>query len=320
MADSYYDNLDEISEVLTRLTDTRVSGDVFNWLIFEVKYKFDEDYMDKFASILFNNFNLEYQLEEKYELVNHILSKITSFSKEKYILYKIQLMQDLNFSQSEIDKFRLKYCQYPKVQQQLITKAVDDEDYEKAIELLRKAILTSEYGKHDFQIQLKNLYLKTDDLDNYRNELINLIIEYHEIDDYKELKKQYNKKEWEDLRENLYMTCSDDNYFLNKCYAYEKLSGRLIDNIHDEYQLSKYKKILSKNYSHELLIKYSKIVNWKVSNSGSRKHYQEIADLLNEMLTVPGGEEKVLKILKDWKIKYKNRPAMWEELQRVKVG
>ena len=315
--DSYYDNLDEISEVLTKLTDTSVSGDVFDWLIFEVKYKFDEDYMDKFASILFDNFNLKYQLEEKYELIDHILSKISSFSKEKYILYKIQLMEDLNYPDNEIDKFRLKYCQYPKVQQQLISQAINDEDYDKAIELLKKAILTSEYGKHDFQIQLKDLYLKTGDMANYRKELTNLIIEYHEIDDYKELKKQYNKKEWEEIKECLYNSCIDDNYFLNQCFAYEKLYGRLIDNIHDEYQLSDYRKILSKNYSDELLIKYSKIVNWKVSTSGSRKHYRRIAELLEEMLKIPGGEDKVSKILDDWKIKYKNRPAMWDEIKNV---
>lgn len=37
------------------------------------------------------------------------------------------------------------------------------------------------------------------------------------------------------------------------------------------------------------------------------------------MLSINGGEKVVSDILNKWKVKYKNRPAMWDELQRVKI-
>ena len=315
---SYESNLDEIIDVISKLKDINAFENVFDWLVDNVRYNFDKYWIDEFVPILFDNFNSKYHLEEKYELTEYILTKTDSYSREKYILYKIQLMNDLNCPESEIDEFKLKNINYPKVQQQFISQAIDEKDYEKAIQLLKKAILNSQYGKKNFQIQLKELYLKINARGNYKKELYKLIIEYNEIDDYKEFKKQFNSDEWTDIREEIFESCSNNRNFLNECYAFEKLNDRLINNIDHEYELYQYKNLLSKDYSSQLLEKYSEIVNQMVIKSGSRKHYQKIADLLNEMITIPNGKNTVLKILDEWKIKYKNRPAMWDELKKVK--
>ena len=319
--DNYYDNLKEIGEVISRLSSTNISDEVFEWLVSVVRYKCDEDYANIFFEILFSNFNLKYQLEDKYDLVNAIIPKTNSYYRESYILAKIRLMHDLNYPQSEIDDFRLKYLKYPKVRQQFIDEAIELKDYSKAIKLIKTGILNSKYDsdKHQFHIQLKELYLKSDDLDNYKKELFQIIIKYCDIDDYKELKKQYEKNEWAEIREEIFKSCIDCNRFLNECYDYEGLYDNLIDNIFHEADLSLYKNKLSKDYSGRLLEKYSKIANQKVSKTGSRKHYRDIADLLNEMLSISGGEKVVSEMLNEWKVKYKNRPAMWDEFKRVKI-
>ncbi len=319
--DNYYENLDEILNVISKLIDTSASDDVFDWLMSAVRYKCGEDYIIKFSEMLFGNFDMKYQLEEKYNLLEDILLKTSSFYRESYVMFKIKLMRDLGCSQNKIDEFRLKYVNYPQVRQQFINDAIEAEDYPKAIVLIKKGILNSKYvnDRHKFQIQLKDLYLKTGDSGNYKKELYKLIIEYGDIDDYKELKKQYSKDEWIELREDIFINCKDTNSFLNECFAYDRLYGRLIENIHHEYDLSYYRKRLSKNYSKELLEKYSFIAEHKVSNTGSRKHYQSIVKLLNEMLTVPGGEKVVLGMLNKWKVEYKNRSAMWDEFKKVKV-
>ena len=319
--DEYYDNLKEIGEVISRLSSTSISDEVFEWLMSVVRYKYDEDYINFFFEILFSNFKLKYQLEEKYDLVNAIIPKSNSFYSESYVLAKIQLMQDLSYPQSDIDEFRLKSLKFPKIRQQFIDEAIEASDYSKAIKLLKVGIKNSKYehDKYRFHIQLKELYLKTDDLDNYKKELFQMIIKYCDSDDFKELKKQYDKNEWVDVREEIFLNCMDSNHFLNECYAYEGLYERLINNIYHEADLSYYKNRISKDYSGQLLEKYSLIANQKVRNTGSRKHYRDIAETLNDMLSIPGGEKVVSEILNEWKVKYKNRPAMWDELQRVKI-
>lgn len=319
--DKYYDNLDEISEVISGLANTSISEDVFDWLKSVFKNRADEDYIIRFFEILIDNFSLKSQLEEKYDLLTDIIPKTSSFYKESFILAKIRLMGELGYPQSEIDEFRLKYLKYPQVRQQFIDETIEVNDYSKAMELLKRGISSSKHAndKYNFHIQLKELYLKSDDLENYKKALFRLIIEYNDINDYKELKKQYSKDDWIDVREEIFLNCSDCNSFLNECYAYDRLYGSLIDNIRHESDLSYYKKRLSKDYSWDLLEKYSSIVNQKASRTGTRKHYKNIANLLNEMLSIPGGDAVVSGILSEWKVKYKNRPAMWDELQKVRI-
>ena len=319
--DMYYDNLNEIYGVLSKLMDSEACDDVFEWLMSAVRYKCREDYIYKFSKLLFCNFKLKYQLKEKYKLIDNILPTVSSFYRQSYILFKIRLMRDLDCPQSEIDKFRLENIIYPQVRQQFINESLDEGDYSKAIRLIEKGISQSKYSydKHNFQIQLKDLYLKTGDLDNYKRELFDIIIEYEDIDDYMELKKHYSKDEWMDVREDIFIKC-DVNSFLNECYANEGLYDRLIDNICYEADLSYYRNRLSKNYSKDLLEKYSLFVNRKASSTGTRKHYRSIVKLLNEMLTIPDGDKVVHKIFDEWKVKYKNRPAMWDEFQKVRLN
>lgn len=239
----YYDNLNDIGEIISSLSNTHISEDVFEWLMSVVRYRFDEDYINIFFEILFSKFKLKYQLEEKYNLVSDIILKSNSYYMESYVMAKIQLMNDLKYLQSDIDEFRQKYLKYPKVRQQFIDEAIEAEDYSKAIKLLKVGIKNSKYSldKHKVHVQLKELYLKTDDLDSYKKELFQIINKYCEINDYKELKKQYDKKEWIGIREEIFTNCMDTNHFLNECYAYEGLYEHLIKNISYESDLTYYK-------------------------------------------------------------------------------
>lgn len=133
---------------------------------------------------------------------------------------------------------------------------------------------------------------------------------YPQIEDYIEYKKLSDN--WAEEREDFFKKITDYR-FLNECYNEEKLYSRLVLNLKDEYDLHKYKNVLN-DYSDELLDAYLKIVNQKVLKSGNRKHYRNIAKLLKEMKTVEGGKDMVDDLIKDWKIRYRRRTAMLEEL------
>ena len=51
--------------------------------------------------------------------------------------------------------------------------------------------------------------------------------------------------------------------------------------------------------------------------TADRKRYQEWVLILKRMLKIKGGKETVNEIVENWRVLYKNRRAMMEELNRL---
>ena len=78
--------------------------------------------------------------------------------------------------------------------------------------------------------------------------------------------------------------------------------------------LHQFTDILSKKYPEQLLQVYRESVEKKAKSTGSRKHYYQIVEELRIMKSISGGDKVVDEIIKKWKIQYKNRSAMMDEL------
>ena len=167
--------------------------------------------------------------------------------------------------------------------------------------------------KKDYDNQLKELYLKVNDKSNYKRQLEEVLFNgLPDINDYIEYSKLSDN--WLVEREEFFSKI-DDHYFLNECYNQEGLYDRLVLNLRDEYDLHDYKSVLKDEYPQELLDAYLRVVKNLVSKSGTRKHYRNIAGLLKEMKSIEGGSGLVDDLVDDWKIRYKRRTAMLEELR-----
>ncbi len=81
--------------------------------------------------------------------------------------------------------------------------------------------------------------------------------------------------------------------------------------------LHQYTNILSEEYPEQLLQIYREGVEKQAESTGSRKHYYQIVEELKYMKSITGGDKVVDEIIKRWKIQYKNRSAMMDELNRV---
>ena len=127
-----------------------------------------------------------------------------------------------------------------------------------------------------FSNQLKEVYKMIGDEIAYKEQLWKLVIEDDagNIEQYRELKKLYSKQEWIDVRE----------------------------------------KILEKEYPKEVLQKYTEELNEMAKYTADRKRYQEWVLILKRMLKIKGGKETVNEIVENWRVLYKNRRAMMEEL------
>ena len=78
-----------------------------------------------------------------------------------------------------------------------------------------------------------------------------------------------------------------------------------------------YEKVLKKEYPEQILGKYKDEVNKMAMHTSDRKHYAHLVSLLRKMQQMKGGVKLVEQIATEWKAKYKNRPAMMDELRKL---
>jgi len=148
-----------------------------------------------------------------------------------------------------------------------------------------------------------------------------LVLKYNagDVELYKELKSIYTDKEWVKKREIIFSKLPSYSR-IDKLYELEGLFDRLIDvviNSHGLYLLFEYERILKDIYPNELLNKYENTVKAMATNASGRAHYREMVSILRRMSKYPGGKLKVSEIVSDWKVRYKNRPAMMDELRKL---
>lgn len=270
--------------------------------------------IDSLIDFYGENFTQKEEIEEKLDIIDEILDNRNVY-ENKFVLMKINTMKSLSMSLDEINEFRNKYYNLREVRQQFIDEAVEDENYDLAIKLVKKE-LNKDIGvlfKEDYNNQLKELYLKVNDEDNYKKQLEDILFNgYPDINHYLEYKKLFSN--WDDERDEFFGKI-DNHRFLNRCYNHEKLFDRLVLNLKDEYDLAEYGDILKDKYPYELLDAYFDVVNNLVLKSGTRKHYRNIVKLLNQMNNIDGGNVIVNRLIEYWKVRYKRRTAMLEELK-----
>ena len=110
------------------------------------------------------------------------------------------------------------------------------------------------------------------------------------------------------------------NIKMAELYKEEKLYDRLLAYVLKSsglYAVQSYENVLKKEYPKQILSKYQDEVNKMASCTGNRKHYADLVALLRRMKQIKGGSEIVETIVEEWKIKYRNRPAMMDELSKL---
>ena len=75
--------------------------------------------------------------------------------------------------------------------------------------------------------------------------------------------------------------------------------------------------MLNDEYPEKLLQLYREIDEKQAESTGSRQHYRQIVEDLRIMKSINDGGKVVDEIIKKWKVQYKNRSAMLDELNRV---
>lgn len=161
------------------------------------------------------------------------------------------------------------------------------------------------------------MYRRTDQCEKALQTLWDLVCKSNSLEYYQELKSQYSNEEWLIEREKVFPYFGADGQAQLLCE--EKLYDRLWDLLKDKdlYTVLGYEDVLLPKYSSKILEKYRIHLNCVAMQASGRSAYQEWVRLLKRMARIDGGKDLTQQIANEWRVKYKNRRAMMEELRKL---
>lgn len=322
----------EIWQEILDKSSIELKRKIYNWFTGHLNgsvIDYMEDYIEK---IIFDDFKEDEFMEEKTIFLDNKIreykkqenSWFNSYGLGEMILRRINIMEEMEVSQNIIEDYWKENLEINEVRKHYIDICINRKDYDMAIKLLREGkdkekdwpgIVTN------YSLKLKDLYKQIGEQKLYEEELWSLVLNYKagDVELYKELKSFYTDKEWMEKREIVFSKLSPYRG-IDKLYELEELYDRLINiilNSNGLYMLIEYEKVLKDIYPKELLDKYENTVKAMATNTSGRAHYREIVSILRRMKKYPEGKEKVSEIVSDWRLRYRNRPAMMDELSKL---
>jgi hypothetical protein len=160
------------------------------------------------------------------------------------------------------------------------------------------------------------------DIPVIRDVSYSFIKDHFEADYYRIYKSTFNAGEWTEAYENLLRHYGNKNGFYGNpaadLLAAEGDAGRLIEYIEKKLSpanLETYHKFFAAAFPEKTLALFRKAIDRYAEQNTGRSCYERIAGLFSTMKKIPGGGAVVDDMKAQYKIKYKNRPAMREVLK-----
>ena len=293
------------------------------------------DYMEEYIeSFYFEHFQEKEYLEKKLRFIDQKIDDLSDsgvagswsrdYQLQKWLMQKISLMETYGTDSAEFENLVEEYWHLPSIRKWKAEQCLKNGDVESAIHILRESISIDNGSPglvRDYALKLKDIYKETGKHEEYVDMLWQLETNYlkADVDIWKELKSVYSGDEWLEIRESLLEKLSGE-YYIHRLYCEENMYDKLLEiclRSHSLSLINTYQDRLTGIYPEEVLKKYVDTVNEMASRTGNRKLYQELVRILNRIRKMPGGDAAVADIVNSWRQKYKNRPAMMDELCRL---
>ncbi len=262
------------------------------------------------------------------EMIEKAEKKDSGWSRDyavgKWTVTYLKTLEKKNAPEDQLEEICKKYWNNSGVRRYYIDRYFEKKEYDRVLQVLDESIeLDKAYRGQvlEYIQKKKEIYRLQGNKSAYIEQLWKLVLEQSagDLDIYKELKAQYSEKEWLIKREELFKKLPP-NAHIDRLYKEEKLYDRLLAYVLKSsglYAVQSYENVLKKEYPKQILSKYQGEVNKMASCTGNRKHYADLVALLRRMKRIKGGSEIVETIVEEWKIKYRNRPAMMDELSKL---
>ncbi|MBQ2980700.1 MAG: SWIM zinc finger family protein [Lachnospiraceae bacterium] len=291
------------------------------------------DYLEEYIEqIIMGEFDEKEYEQEKLDFIQKMIArsecKDSDWSRDyavgKWAVRYLELLKVQNASEKQIKEICKKYWNNSTVRRYYIDICMKNKEYDHVLQVLDECMLLDKQYRgliSEYSEKKKEIYLFQGNKSAYIEQLWQLVLEHEagDLDLYRELKKQYTEDEWVIKREEIFKKLPAYAH-VERLYKEEKLYDRLLTFVLNSpglYILQEYEKVLKKEYPEQILGKYKDEVNKMAMHTSDRKHYAHLVSLLRKMQQMKGGVKLVEQIVSEWKLKYKNRPAMMDELRKL---
>lgn len=291
------------------------------------------DYLEEYIEqIIMEEFEEKEFAQAKLEFVESMIERSEkkepdwsrSYAVGKWAVRYLEMLKVQKASKEQIEEICKRYWNNSSVRRYYIEMYMKKKDYNRVLQVLDESILLDKEYKgliSEYSEKKKEIYRLLGNKNAYLEQLWKLVLEHEpgDLELYRELKKQYSTEEWLVKREEVFKKLPAYAN-VERLYKEEKLYDRLLVYVLSSpglYALQEYESVLKKEYPKQILDKYKDEVNKMAVHTSDRKHYSYLVSLLRKMQDIKGGIKLVEIIVGEWKVKYRNRPAMMDELRKL---
>lgn len=318
-------------ELLSKVS-TEDKRKMFDWFIANVRGSVRYSLEECIEDIIEEGFEEKEYEQAKLTLIENMLEKMEKGNSDwngdyevgKWVVRYLKILEGKESSRQQIEEVRKKYWNNLAVRKYCIDVYREQKEYNRVLQVLDESIILDKQDRDlvvRYNEDKKEIYLLQGNKNAYIEQLWKLVLEYKagDLELYRELKEQYSAEEWLIKREELFKKLPEHAH-VERLYKEEKLYDRLLTyvlNSSELYALQEYEDVLEEEYPEQILGKYKDEVNKMAVHTSNRKQYVYMVSLLQRMQQIKGGTKIVEEIVGDWKEKYKNRPAMMDELSKL---
>lgn len=337
-----YESFQMIDNVLDNTKSEELQKSIFEWLYQQIQnpdynsYGIG-DHLDPlfFKTVIFlKQYDLAHPfIEEQIRQVNNKDSWSRRYHTERYLTYKIELLQSEGRIM-EADEIIDNNLQFEEIRQMRVKQFVNKNKLEKAEKLILEGIkIATEEDLpgvvHNWKDQLLDLYKQQNKIKEYNNLARELFIENtSDIKYFRNFKQSTSKDNWAERRDELISELKNKKrgYFngiaiddLAQIYIEEQLFDDLFKLVSKSKSINtiiRYTKYLKEDYSDDL-IKMYEVGIYEFALQTGRNVYVELVQYLKKMTKLKGGLKAAKDLRESLLNKYKNRPAMKDEFNKL---
>ena len=291
------------------------------------------DYLEEYIEqIIMEEFEEKEYEQAKLDFIEDMIArserKDSDWSRDygvgKWAVRYLEMLQEKKASDEQIKEVCKRYWKNSSVRRYYVDICMKKKEYDHVLQILDECILLDKQYRgliSEYSEKKKEIYLLQGNRSAYIEQLWKLVLEHEpgNLELYRELKKQYTADEWLVKREEILGKLPAYAH-VERLYKEEKLYDRLLVYVLNSpglYALQEYEKVLKKEYPEQILNKYKDEVSKMAVHTSNRKNYAHLVSLLRKMQQMKGGSKLVEQIAAEWKVKYRNRPAMMDELRKL---
>ncbi|WP_312352201.1 SWIM zinc finger family protein [Sphingobacterium siyangense] len=259
-----------------------------------------------------------------------------------FIQIKASILQKGNRTE-EVQQLIEQQIHLPQMRKVQVEKAIENERFEEAKELLVEGIRLAEEAQHprvirDWEETLLHIAVLQNDIPMVRSFTEKFAIGYSFSSHYyNQWKNTYTSEEWRSVindkinsirakstGEKSSYSKHQDYWLLNEIgpiYIEENMFDQLLALVQRQTDLEtilNYHEHLYKLYPAELMKLYSFLLDQHAESANKRNAYQRLMDIVFAIFKdIPSGRETLLAQMLHWKMIYRYRPAMMDELTNI---